>query len=306
MAEKISGKSWHSIPEYEALRALIQTGTTTAAAANLGVSQSAISRSISSLEARMGRIFFERTSGRLTPTQEALTLNRRLDGLFDALDLIDGTSEPVEETLRLHAPPSYADTFLVGQIGRFLQMNPHFYISLEVGTSEEVARAVLEQRSDLGLCSVDYSRAGLKQLLFRRAQAVCAMAKDHPLATRSEIHPADLDGQDLITFLPRQPRRGQLDRILAQAQSRVHLVAEVSTSFAAAEFANNGLGVSVINPFPIHHRKPDSLVFRPFVSPIAYRIYFMVAATRPVPRIARAFMRHLRLYTPNDPFSEKG
>ncbi|WP_343032600.1 LysR family transcriptional regulator [Tritonibacter litoralis] len=304
--EKISGKSWHSIPEYEALRALIQTGTATAAAASLGVSQSAISRSISSLEARMGRTYFERTSGRLTPTQEAMTLNRRLDSLFDALDLIDGTSEPVEETLHLHAPPSFAHTFLVDQIGRFLQMNPHFYVRLEVGTSEEVARAVLEQRSDLGLCSVDYSRAGLKQLPFRSARAVCAMARDHPLAEREEIHPADLDGQDLITFLPRQTRRGQLDRILAQAQSRVHLVAEVSTSFAAAEFASTGLGVSVVNPFPIHYRKPERLEFRPFIAPITYRVNFMVADTRPVPRIARAFMRHLRLYTPNDRFSEKG
>lgn len=254
----------------------------------------------------MGRTFFERASGRLTPTQEALTLNRRLDSLFDALDLIEGPSEPVEETLRLHAPPSYAHTFLVEQIGRFLQMNPHFYISLEVGTSEEVARAVLEQRSDLGLCSVDYSRAGLKQLPFRRAQAVCAMSQDHPLAAKKEIYPADLDGQDLITFLPRQSRRGQLDRILAQAQSRAHPVAEVSTSFAAAEFASTGLGVSVINPFPIHHRKPAALEFRPFISPILYRVYFMMADTRPVPRIARAFMRHLRLYTPKDPFSDKG
>ena len=83
-------KPWHSLPEYQALRALMQGGTTTAAAEQLGLSQSAISRSIASLEARTGRMLFEREAGRLRPTAEAVRLNRRLDPLFSALDRIDG------------------------------------------------------------------------------------------------------------------------------------------------------------------------------------------------------------------------
>ena len=47
-------KIWHSLPEYQALRALMESGTTSKAAVRLGLSQSAISRSISSLEARTG------------------------------------------------------------------------------------------------------------------------------------------------------------------------------------------------------------------------------------------------------------
>ncbi|MEM7489109.1 MAG: LysR family transcriptional regulator, partial [Pseudomonadota bacterium] len=75
-------RRWHSLREYDALRAVLQTGTTAEAARRLGLSQSAVSRSISNLEARQSVILFTREAGRLRPTQEAIRLNLRLDPLF--------------------------------------------------------------------------------------------------------------------------------------------------------------------------------------------------------------------------------
>lgn len=305
MAQSRPSKRWHSISEYEALRALMQSGTTTAASAQLGLSQSAVSRSISTLEARLGCTLFERDAGRLRPTQEAERLNRRLDSLFDALDLIDGPAEPVQETLRLIAPPTFAHRFLVGQINTFLRANPHIFVSFEVNTSEEVVRGILEDRFDVGLYGVDSTRAGIKTVPYRVAQAVCAMSRDHPLADRADIRPEDLDGVDLIHLSKRHARRNQLDRLFAQARAKPHVVAEVSTSFAASDLAREGLGVAIINPFPLYHYRADNTAFVPFSSPISYRVNFAVPDHHAVPRSARSFMRHLRLNTPPDPFSRK-
>ncbi len=299
-------RSWHSIPEYEALRALMQAGTTVGAGRQLGLSQSAISRSIASLEARVGATLFERDAGRLRPTQEAVRLNRRLDPLFDALNRIDGPAEPVQETLRLIAPPSFSHRFLVSHIGGFLKANPHFYVSFEVNTSDQVPLGILDNRFDLGLTGIEQSRAGVKLLPYRLTQAVCVMHPGHPLAQREELRAADLDGQSLVALTHRHARRSQLDRLLHGARAEPRVVAEVSTSFAAADLAKEGLGLAVINPFPLYYYRSDDLVFVPFASPISYRSYFVVSDQRPVPRIARAFMRHLRLNTPPDPFSKKG
>lgn len=305
MATGKTSKRWHSISEYEALRALMRTGTTTAAAAQLGLSQSAVSRSISALEARLGCTLFERISGRLSPTQEAVRLNRQLDSLFDALDVIEGPADPVQETLRLIAPPTYAHRFLISQINSFLRANPHFHVSFEVNTSEEVVRGILDDRFDLGLYGVDTTRAGIRTEPYRIAQAVCAMSHDHPLAGRDEIRPEDLDGVDLIHLSRRHARRNQLDRLLAQARAKPRVVAEVSTSFAAADLAREGLGVAIINPFPLYHYRSENTAFVPFTSPISYRIHFAISDHHPVPRSARSFMRHMRLNTPPDPFSQK-
>ena len=296
-------KAWHSLPEYEAFRALMETGTTTAAASRLGLSQSAISRSIANLEARQGSTLFERYGGRLRPTDEAMRLNRRLDPLFIALDRIDGPSEPLRETLRLAAPPSYAHRYLVSMIASFLQANPAFYVSLEVTPSDEVIRGVLENLADLGMTGVELSRAGIRLDSFRRSPAVCAIPPGHRLADRRSIGPLDLDGERLITLSHRHARRGQMDRILLEAGSQPLLMAEVATSFAAVELVREGLGLAVVNPFPAAIYESADLVFRPFESPIAYRNYFVLAEHRPLPRVARAFSRHVRLFTPADGFS---
>ncbi len=298
-------KSWHSLAEYQAIRAMMQGGTTTAAAQRLGLSQSAISRSIANLEGRTGLTLFEREGGRLRPTEEAVRLNRRLDPLFDALDRIEGPAEPVQETLRLIAPPTYAHRFLVSQINSFLKANPHFFVSLEVNTSDEVIRGLLDDRFDLGVTGVEQSRAGVKLMPYRVSPAVCAMPKSHVLADRTTIGPADLHGQAMVALTHRHARRAQMDKLLHEARATPRMVAEVSTSFAAIDLAKEGLGLTVVNPFPVYHYRFDDLAFRPFDAPIRYHSYFAVPARRPMPRIARAFIRHLRLHTPQDPFSRK-
>ncbi len=298
-------RNWHSLPEYQALRALMQAGTTAAAARQLGLSQSAVSRSVGSLESRLGKILFERDAGRLRPTQEAVRLNMRLDPLFEALDRIDGPGETVQETLRLVAPPSYAHRYIVTLIASFIRGNPGFFVNLEVTTSDMVTLGVLENRFDLAVTGIEQSRAGIKLIPFRESPAVCVMRPEHPLAQRSALAPADLHEQDLIALTYRLGRRGQLDRLLHQVRAEPRIVAEVSTSFAAADMAREGLGLAVINPFPVYmYRSPD-LTFVPFEAPMRYRGHFVISDQRPVPRIARAFMRHLRLNTPSDPFSDK-
>ncbi|MCK0166778.1 LysR family transcriptional regulator [Jannaschia sp. S6380] len=298
-------RRWHSLREYDALRAVLQTGTTAEAARRLGLSQSAVSRSISNLEARQSVTLFTREAGRLQPTQEAVRLNLRLDPLFEALSRIDGPEENVQETLRLIAPPSYAHRFLVEQIGTFLKANRSFFVSLEVASSDDLAREIIADRFDLGLIGTELTRADLKQVPFRQSSAVCVMAAGHPLAGRSVVTPADLDGQDLIALAARHARRGQLERVLARAGATPRIVAEVTTSFAAADLAGAGLGLSVVNPFPLHLYRSRDLAFVPFDSPIRYRTHFVISSRRPLPRIARAFIRHLRLHTPTDPYSRQ-
>lgn len=305
MTENEKTRAWHSIPEYQALRALMQSGTTSGAAYRLGITQSAISRSISSLESRLGKTLFDREAGRLRPTLEAVRLNRRLDPLFEALDRIDGPSEQPQETLRIATGPSYAHPFLVQQISGFLRANPNILINFEVTTSEEVARGILEERYDIGVAGIELNRSGVKLLPYRRSRAVCILPQDHQLVARDDVHVEDLQGQRFIGLIYRHARRGQMDRVLHQAKIRPDLVAEVSSGLAAAELVEQGLGIAVINAFPLYHAWSQRIAFRSFASPITYRNYFLIPENRPVRRSARAFMRHLRLNTPADPFSEK-
>ncbi len=297
-------KSWHSFSEYQALRAMMEGNTTASAARRLGLSQPAISRSLSNLESRVGMTLFERESGRLIPTAAAVRLNARLDALFAALDEIDGPSETFQETLRLIAPPSFASHFIVGHISSFLKSNPDYFISFEISTSEDVIAGIQEDRFDLGLIGVELTRAGAKLIPFRRSLAACVMPSDHPLAQHTTIRPADLHDQNLVAQSYRHARRAQLDKLLHEHQATPRVICETSTSTAAIDLVRKGLGVSIVNPFPSVQMPHNGVVFRPFASAIAYQTYFTAPDHRPLSRTARHFMRHIRLHTPKDEFSE--
>ena len=70
----MSRQSWHSLPEYQALRALMQGGTTTSAAEILGLSQSAVSQHIANLAATLGAqvLIRGRDGVTLTPLQRTV------------------------------------------------------------------------------------------------------------------------------------------------------------------------------------------------------------------------------------------
>lgn len=229
----------------------------------------------------------------------------RLDPLFEALDRVDGPDETVRETLHLVSSPSYAHRYIVSLIASFIRGNPGFFVNLEVTTSDMVTLGILENRFDLAVTGIEQSRAGIKLIPFRDSSAVCVMRPEHSLSKRTALIPSDLHEQDLVALTYRHGRRGQLDRLMHQARAEPRIVAEVSTSFAAAEMAREGLGLAVINPFPVYLYRPPDLTFVRFESPIRYRGHFVVSDQRPVPRIARAFMRHLRLNTSPDPFSDQ-
>ncbi|MEG3660479.1 LysR family transcriptional regulator [Celeribacter halophilus] len=298
-------KTWHSLPEYQALRAMMECGTTSEAANRLGLSQSAVSRSIASLEARTGRILFERDGRMLRPTNEAAQLNMRLDALFEALEKLDGPPELEQETLQIIAPPTYAHRYLVHHIASFLKANPHFFVGLEVASSDMVIRGILDERYDLGFLGVELPRDGVKLTPFRTSHAVCAMPQGHVLADQQVIHPEDLHGQALIALSPRHARRAELEKVLQACQSEPRVVAEVSTSFAAVDLAREGLGLSIVNPFPVVQYRAQDVVFRPFASQIRYSTYYVTPKRRATTAIARAFLQHLQLLTARDPFSEK-
>ncbi|MDO5656706.1 MAG: LysR family transcriptional regulator [Paracoccus sp. (in: a-proteobacteria)] len=288
-------RNWGSLREYEALRAMISTGSTTAAAAYLGVTQPAVSRALAQLEARRGVILFERRAGRLYPTAEALRINSQLDGLFEAMNALDGAA-PAEGPvpLRIAAPPSMAHGFLTGLLAEFMARHPGQPVQLGVATSRELVAQVAGHETDIGFTTAQLTHSGIERIPFHQSHAVCIIPRRHHLAHYRTILPEHLDGVDFIAVSRGHMVRGQLDRLLAAGGYRPSRVAEVSTGAAALDLARRGMGVTVICPFPIVPESDAQIVMRPFRPEILYQSSFMVSATRPLAAPARAFMRLVR------------
>ncbi len=290
----------------EALRALVTTGTTIGAARRLGVSQSSISRALGQLEQRVGRNLFLRSSGKIEPTAAALRLNEQLDPLFETLALIEGAEWAAadEEPLRLIVPPTLAHNFIITRVAALLKQNPGKQLQLDIQSTDVLVSGILDLRYDLGLTSAMIQRSGVTLIPWRRSHVVCAMPSGHPLEDKEIVTPSDLEDVELIEFLRRLGTRAITEQVFARAGVRPRTVAETATNMAALELVREGLGVTLLNPFPVLSVGMADVSVRPFDAPITYNTSFVLPSGRQPSEFARQFMEYVKDTTPPDEYSE--
>ena len=292
-----------SLREIEALRAMIATGKTTHAARQLGMSQPSVSRAIASLEARLGQPLFARRNGRLAPTAEALALEARAAVVFDLLDQLAAPRGDVATTIRVVAPPTLAHLFLAPLLARFIAREPGTRVHLEVVKSTDCLGAVADGSADLGLVDQATSHNGVRLEIFRRARPHALLPKRHRLAARSELSIADLVSERMIALSRRFPLRNKIDAAFAAVRSEPLIVAEASTSVVLVEMVRAGLGIAILNPFPLELRPEKSMVFRPLDLKMTLETAVVVPAQGSLAPAARSLANFIRTGHPASQFS---
>lgn len=293
-----------SLREIEALRAMIATGKTTQAARQLGTSQPSVSRAIASLEARLGQPLFARRNGRLAPTAEALALEARAAVVFDLLDQLAAPRSDGATTIRVAAPPTLANLFLAPLLSRFITRDPGTRVHIEVGKSTDCLGAVADGSADLALVDQAASHDGVRLEIFRRARPHVLMSKRHPLAARAELAIGDLVGERMIALSRRFPLRNKVDAAFAAVRAEPLIVAEASTSTFLVEMVRAGLGLAILNPFPLELRPEKSMVFRPLDLKMSLETAVVVPARGSLTPAARSLANFIRTEQPESPFSE--
>jgi DNA-binding transcriptional LysR family regulator len=126
----------------------------TRAAAKLGVSQSALSHSISGLEARLGLRLLTRTTRSVSPTEAGerllVTVGHRFEEIETELEALTELRGKPAGTIRITAIDYVADTILWPKLAKFLPQYPDIKVEITVdyGLTDIVA-----QRYDAGVRS---------------------------------------------------------------------------------------------------------------------------------------------------------
>ena len=126
----------------------------TRAAAKLGVSQSALSHTISGLEARLGLRLLTRTTRSVSPTEAGerllLTVGNRFEEIEAELEALSELREKPAGTIRITAIDYVADTILWPKLAKFLRDYPDIKVEITVdyGLTDIVA-----ERYDAGVRS---------------------------------------------------------------------------------------------------------------------------------------------------------
>jgi DNA-binding transcriptional LysR family regulator len=126
-------------------------GSFTAAARQVGRTQSAVSLQIRRIEDLLGRPLFERSKGNITLTQHGeifLVSARRIITAYDeALRSFDRSS--IEGTVVLGLPEDYAPRILTAGIAGFTELYPQATLDLLLDESKQLSRSIVNGTVDL-------------------------------------------------------------------------------------------------------------------------------------------------------------
>ena len=124
------------LDQIRAFVATAQTGSFTGAADQLGISNRLTSKYVAELETRLGVRLFQRTTRKVGLTPAGKDLLARAPALLDEFDEIlsevaEG-SKGLSGALRISAPVTFGEVYVVGMLGRFAKAHPAISIDLRL------------------------------------------------------------------------------------------------------------------------------------------------------------------------------
>lgn len=286
------------VGQLEAFRATVTCGTVSGAAELLGISQPAVSRAILRLEANLGVTLFDRRKGRLASTREALILFDHVERSFASFDKVREIAAEIRgaRTGRLHiaAMPAVCAGFLPNVICSFKRDHPDVAITVQVQHSTKVEDWIFSQFIDFGVAEFPLQREGLQSETFCRVPMYLVTRLDHRLAARDVVGPRDLVEEPLITLMPGQVgRRNVDDAFLRQGFSKSPAL-ESQNYPLICELVLGGLGVAIVDPFTAVAYRGRGLAMIPFSPVVEFHIGLLQPEHRPLSRAASSFLAVLR------------
>jgi DNA-binding transcriptional LysR family regulator len=284
--------------QLEVFHAIMLSPSLTEAARMLNVSQPAVSAILKHMEDQLELRLFERIGGRLVPTPEAEMLFPEVERLFAQLQSVRRITKEIREGtsgfLSVVGNPTLANTLLPRALTRLRKRHPGVRARLESALARQVVDSVARREFDLGLVYGPSADAGTGAEAIGHTTIACAMREDHPLAKLKEIGPAQLSGQDLITFAKGTPIRIKIEEAFRNADCELTTIAEVTYSLTACFIAQEGAGVALIDPLVLQTGAFPNLMIRPFRPEQQVQILLLYPKNRPRSRLSTLMGELLR------------
>ena len=192
----------------------------TKAAAELLISQPAVTKQINELERLLGKPLFLRPGNRSALTDDGVRLleyaNRILALYGELRDAFVEEQGAFSGEIRLGASTTLSQYVLPGLLAKFRKLYPDVRVTLFNGNTEQIERQIADGKLDFGMIEGTASNPALHYELFMDDELVLVTSASNTSFTREEITAADLPALPLVI---RENGSGTLD-VLSRELSR--------------------------------------------------------------------------------------
>jgi LysR family glycine cleavage system transcriptional activator len=245
-------------PPLESLRVLeasVRTASFTRAAAELGVTPSAVSLRIRDLEAQLGVTLFHRAGPRVVASPAARALAAKLAKALGLMRAAVDDCLAQGGTLRLSAPPTFASRWLVPRLAEYRDLPEALPIQLDVSAEVRATHAF-----DLAIRTGNGDWPGLEATRLMPVDAA-------PMLSPALAAGVDLEHPEHLAALPLVPH-ADWPLWFAQAGVDAPALRFLSTDYPTHELdasvALAGAGVALLSPTLFAPLLAEGALLRPF------------------------------------------
>lgn len=239
------------IRQLRAFVAIAETGTFTAGARRVHVTQAAISMQIRQLENELGSRLFVRAPRRVVLTEAGEHLLHRARHILRehdaAQDEIAELAGAERGRLRIGSASAMVTTDPLPMILKELrQLHPRAEVSVISGTSEFLVDQILAGELDLAFVSLPVEARGIQTERLNEDQLVAIASAKHKLAKQRAVSAYTLAGEKLILGERGGNTRRLIDQFFAQAGVALSVSMELSRQQAIKRMVEEDMGVGIV------------------------------------------------------------
>ena len=251
-----------SLTKYEILSTVVDVGSLTKAATLLGLTQSAVSHAISSLEIEWGfsLLIRDRSGIRITSNGERVLKHIRNilqnnEQLKQEVAAINGLNVG---TIRIGTFTSVSTQWLPGIIKDFQFHYPSIQIKLvEADHYYEIEQWLQEGSIDFGFLATPFSKS-LEFIPLKKDRIRCVLSSNHPLSGKSVISFEDIKNQPFI--MPKWGTGNDFPILLKKQNESLQVKYEVADDQAIISMVRHGLGITILPEMVLYNFLNDITV----------------------------------------------
>lgn len=228
--------------------AIAETGSISAAAQHMHISQPAISRELKDFEARLGVVLFERLPRGMRLTYAGEVLRDYAQRLFEISRTAEAAIREIASArmglLSIAASNTIGTYVLPKPLAIFRRANPGVRITMFVGNTEQVSQGVADLRFNLGFIEGPLHVNGLVAKQFRKDELVPVVAEGDELLARKRLSATDISDHPLLMRERGSGTRELIEDTLAAHEVKLGNVMEFGNTEALKQAALHGGGIA--------------------------------------------------------------
>jgi DNA-binding transcriptional LysR family regulator len=264
--------------------AVARTGSTTAAAQSIALSQSATSAALNELEGMLGGQLFDRAGKRLILNDRGRAMLPHARWLIDGAQGIENqfglAADSMAARLQIAASTTIGNYSMPKLIATYCRAHPESQIQVQIGNTRQVAEAVANFDVDIGFIEGPCHESQLRAIPWIRDEMIIACSPGHELARGRESGIVPFASLRQANWLLRERGSGTREAVeqallpyLHQLPATIQLGSAEAIKQAVAE----GLGVTCLSRSAVQDMVTlGRLVILKTELPPLHRLFYLV------------------------------